>query len=303
MKNIVIVGMGALGLLFGQQFAANLGKGQLTFLMDETRKKKHEKDIYRINGKEVSFRIAAPGDFIEPADLVVIATKYSGLHEARDMIRGIVDANTTIVSLLNGISSEDILAEVYPREQIVDTICIGMDAVRDGTELNYQNMGRWQVGISENESPERLDELCELLDQVRIPYERCPDIKRAMWIKFMLNVGINQACMVYDTTYGGACSPGPICDEMLAAMYEVIDVAEKEGISITREDVGRVMSILRSLSEEGYPSMRQDRLAQRRSEVELFAGTVLRLAKKYGVSVPVNESYYTRVQAIESRYI
>ncbi len=302
MKNIVIVGMGALGLLFGQQFAANLGGDQLIFLMDETRKKKHEKDIYRINGKDVSFRISAPEDLIEPADLVVIATKYSGLYEARDMIRGIVDENTTIVSLLNGISSEDILAEVYPREQIVDTICIGMDAVRDGTELNYQNMGRWQVGITKDGSQARLDALCELLEQVRIPYEECPDITRAMWIKFMLNVGINQACMVYDATYGDACAPGPICEEMLAAMHEVIDIAEKEGVSITREDVDQVMVILRSLSREGYPSMRQDRLAQRKSEVELFAGAVIRIARKHDVPVPVNESYYKRVQEIEDQY-
>ena len=50
------------------------------------------------------------------------------------------------------------------------------------------------------------------------------------------------------------------------------------------------------------PSMRQDGLAHRRSEVELFSGTVCRLAKKHSLSVPVNEWLYARVKEMEAAY-
>ena len=50
------------------------------------------------------------------------------------------------------------------------------------------------------------------------------------------------------------------------------------------------------------PSMRQDALSRRCSEVELFAGTVLRLAKKHGILVPANEFLYERIQEIEKDY-
>ncbi len=59
-ENAVIVGMGALGLLFGQRMAECLGQDSFCFLMDPDRKKRHESDRYAINGKEVSFSMAAP---------------------------------------------------------------------------------------------------------------------------------------------------------------------------------------------------------------------------------------------------
>ena len=149
------------------------------------RKKRHSLDEYRINGKAVSFRMASPGEMKGSFDLVIVATKYSGLYEARDMIRTVVGPDTIIVSLLNGISSEKILAEVFEREQIIDCVAIGLDAVREGTSLTYQHMGRWQVGSVMKEQDKNLADLTQFLDTSGIEYEVCSDIRRAMWNKFI----------------------------------------------------------------------------------------------------------------------
>lgn len=60
--------------------------------------------------------------------------------------------------------------------------------------------------------------------------------------------------------------------------------------------------MLRGLNPDGYPSMQQDAMAKRPSEVELFAGTVRRLAKRHGLEVPVNERYYWKIKEIERAY-
>ena len=184
-RNVAVVGMGALGLLFGQRIRENLGDEHLLFLMDEARKKRHSLDEYRINGKAVSFRMASPDEMKGPFDLIIVATKYSGLYEARDLIRTVVGPDTVIVSLLNGISSEKILAEVFEREQIIDCVAIGLDAVREGTSLTYQHMGRWQVGSVMKEQEKNLADLTQFLDASGIEYEVCSDIRRAMWNKFI----------------------------------------------------------------------------------------------------------------------
>ena len=299
--NVAVVGMGALGLLFGQRIRENIGDEHLFFLMDEDRKKRHSLDKYRINGKEVSFRMAAPEEAETPVDLVIIATKYSGLYEARGLVRTVAGPDTVIVSLLNGISSEEILAEAFPRKQIIDCVAIGMDAVREGTSLTYQHMGRWQIGSVMKEQEQNLAVLTDFLDLSGIEYEVCPDIRRAMWNKFMINVGINQTCMVYETNYGGATDPDSrACKDMDKAMHEVIAVAKAEGIVLTEEDFEKDMEILRGLNPEGTPSMRQDALAGRPSEVELFAGTMLRIAAQHGIDVPVNRQYYKRIREMES---
>ena len=302
-ENVTIVGMGALGLLFGERIVNSLGKDHLVFLMDRGRKERHAGDRYIINGEPVSFRMAAPDEITGAADLVIVSTKYSGLYEARDLIRSVVDENTVIVSLLNGISSEDILAEAFPRKQILDCIAIGMDAVREGTVLTYQNVGKWQIGSSQPGQEEILLRLERFLTEAKIPHEVCPDIQKAMWNKFMINVGINQTCMVYGTGYGGATAEGSEAfSDMSGAMHEVIRLAAAEGIALTEEDYEKDIALLRSLNPDGCPSMRQDAMAKRPSEVELFAGTVLALAKKHGLEVPVNERYYRKIQEIEQTY-
>lgn len=301
-ENVVIVGMGALGLMFGKQIEDHLGKEYLCFLMDADRKKTHALDEYRINGEKVSFRMVTPEEFHNPADLLIVATKYSGLHDAAKLIRSVVSPDTILVSLLNGISSEEILAETFPRKQILDCVAIGMDAVRDGTSLTYQHMGRWQIGSSVEGQEMLLDDLAEFLGRAGIEYELCSDIRRSMWNKFMINVGINQTCMVYETNYGGATDPdSDAYKDMEKAMYEVIAVARAEGICLTEEDYRKNLEILRGLNPEGTPSMRQDAMAGRHSEVELFAGTMLRLAAEHEVEVPVNERYYRRIKEMEER--
>ncbi|MFT5874505.1 MAG: 2-dehydropantoate 2-reductase [Clostridium sp.] len=62
------------------------------------------------------------------------------------------------------------------------------------------------------------------------------------------------------------------------------------------------LKILGTLSPKGKPSMRQDMEARRYSEVELFAGEVLKLGKKYGISTPVNRKLYDRIKFIEGKY-
>ena len=151
------------------------------------------------------------------------------------------------------------------------------------------------------EQDQNLAALTDFLDLSGIEYEVCPDIRTAMWNKFMINVGINQTCMVYETNYGGATAPDSrACKDMEKAMHEVIAVAKAEGIVLTEEDFEKDMGILRGLNPEGTPSMRQDALAGRPSEVELFAGTMLRIAAQHGIDVPVNRRYYKRIREMES---
>ena len=116
----------------------------------------------------------------------------------------------------------------------------------------------------------------------------------------MLNVGVNQVVMVHQGTYGTIQRPGPERDRMIAAMREVIALSRLEGVPVTEADLADYLALLDTLSPEGMPSMRQDGLARRRTEVELFAGNVIRTARRYGMSVPVNEMLYDRIRAMEA---
>ena len=128
------------------------------------------------------------------------------------------------------------------------------------------------------------------------------DMVRRQWGKLMLNVGLNQACMVFECDYGGVQKPGKARETMLGAMREAQMIAGHEGHVITDSEFDEWVALLDSFAPQGKPSMRQDGEAHRKSEVELFAGTMVRLARKHGVDVPVNAWLYEKVKEMEAAY-
>lgn len=300
-KRTAIVGMGALGLLYGEQITEALGQEAVSFLMDEERFERHKEDIYTINGKLMQFNVTRMSE-AEPADLIIVATKSTGLQRALDVMAPAVGEDTIIISVLNGISSEGVIAERFGPERVLGCVAIGMDAMREGSKMEYVSKGRLQIGTLKSCQEEMLKRVIVFFDEIGQAYEVKEDIMQAMWAKFLLNVGVNQTCMIYGTTYRGALEGKEESHNMLAAMREVLAVGQAEGIAIDEADLERALTTTAGLKADGYPSMRQDAIAHRPSEVELFAGTVMRLAAKHGIEVPVNTTYYEKIKQIEALY-
>ena len=90
--------------------------------------------------------------------------------------------------------------------------------------------------------------------------------------------------MVYQCDYSGLQSPGPARETMLAAMREVLAVGNAEGVPLSEADVALWTDVVDNAQPHSEPSMRQDGKAHRKSEVELFSGTIRRLAQKHGLN-------------------
>ncbi len=300
-KSTAIVGMGALGLLFAEQIQSTLGKDAVTFIMDEERWNRHKEEAYQINGEVAEFNVTKVSE-MKPVDLLIVATKSTGLESALEVMAPAVGDDTIIISALNGISSEEILANRFGAEHVLGCVAIGMDAMRVGCSVTYCNKGRLQIGALSEGQQKLVECVVRFFEKTGQPYEVKEDILHAMWSKFLLNVGVNQTCMVYSTTYQGILKKGKARDHMIAAMEEVLKVAQAEGVSLGQEDLQRALDITAGLNPDGYPSMRQDAVAHRASEVELFAGTIIALAEKNSIAVPVNEEYYQIIKEMECEY-
>lgn len=301
-KTVNIVGMGALGLLYGALIADGAGADCVTYVMDETRYERHKDDRYTANGKPVRFSMAKAED-AKPCDLLIVAVKYPALASALDTMATSIGEDTLIVSVMNGISSEEIIGVRYGMNRIIHAVALGMDAMHFGTELIYSKAGQLCLGVTDPAMEEKLAALTAFLDGTAVAYSIEEDIVRRMWSKFMINVGINQTCMVYGTTYEGATAPGSVeYLTLISAMREVILIANSEGIRLTEADLMQSLGILHSLAPDATPSMGQDRINKKPSEVELFAGTMLQFGKKHGIPLPANEFLYRRVREIETAY-
>ena len=301
-KKIVIVGRGALGIMLGDFFVRRFGTETLRFVANPERLQRYEQEPVFCNGQRCDFRYSDGHNF--QADFLIFAVKTTGLQNAIEEAAPCVGPGTTILSVLNGVESEGTIGATLGMEKVIGCVAQGMDPVMEENQVIYQMPGTILLGISpeEPEKQPRLEKAAELFAKAGMPYFIDEDIQHSMWGKLMVNVGVNQACMVYETNYGGVQQPGEARETMITAMNETRKIAACQGILITQKDLKEYLALIDSITPEGMPSMRQDGLAGRKTEVDSFSGVILRLAERYGMSVPVNRRLYDKIHQMEAFY-
>ena len=301
-QRTAIVGMGALGLLYADVIVKARGNEGVAFVLDEERLAKYKDTVFTINGEEKTFSMVSDRE-AKPVDLLIVAVKYNGLKSAIETMKSCVDEHTIIMSVMNGIDSEEILAEAFGKEHMIYTVAQAMDAMKFDNALNYTKSGELRIGVVEENQKANLQAVCEYFDDIHMAYTAEEDILKRLWGKFMLNVGVNQTCLAYSTNYAGTLAEGTEENHIfIAAMREVIELANAYGIGLSEEDLDYYVKIIGTLSPTGVPSMRQDGIAKRYSEVEMFAGTVKRMAKEKGIKTPANDLLYDKIKTIEATY-
>lgn len=298
-----IIGLGAVGIMYAEILSKGLGPEDLRIIADRDRISRYRREGVFCNGKKCDFRYTPPEEAVEPADILLFTTKSTGLVQAAESAKGHVGPDTIILSAVNGITSEEIIGGKLGQDHMLYAVAQGMDATKRGNRLRYTQTGVLCFGDREpgifSEKTRRAE---WLLNSVGFPIEVADNMRERQWGKLMLNVGLNQTAAVFGENYGGLQKEGKHREIMIAAMREVMAVAEPEGFHLTDRDLAYWLALLDTLNPEGKPSMAQDAEAKRPSEVELFAGTICRLGQKHGIHTPVNDFFYEKIQEMEAGY-
>lgn len=303
-QSAAILGRGALGVMYGDFLSSRMPEGSVYFLGDEKRCERYRAQPLTANGSPCSLLFKSPKDIKKAPDLLIVALKGPALQNALQSIKGLISENTIVISVMNGISSEGIIEEELGTHRIVHCVAQRMDALFQNGLLTYKNFGELVIGLSpeHKDMPEVLDAVVDFFDRTEMPYVVDRNILHRMWCKWMLNVGVNQTLAVYDDVFRRVHQEGDARETLKAAMREVLALSQKEGTGLTEQDFRDYLQIIDELNPDGMPSMRQDRLAKRLTEVDLFAGTVIQKAEKYGLPVPVNHRLYDEIKSFESAY-
>jgi 2-dehydropantoate 2-reductase len=269
-------------------------------LADAERIARYRREGVTFNGEPVNFRFSTPEE-AKPVDLVLFGVKYVALDAAMEIAANAVGKDTVLVSLLNGIISEEVLDARW-KGQVLWEVSTDMDATRVGRALTCKARGKIQIGERDGKMTPRLKAVTDLFQAAGITTEVREDILTRQWFKLMVNAGVNQAAAAFDVTYSGLVQEGEARQAMLGAMEEVIQLSALEGCPLPADAATAWVPLLETFNPAGMPSLRQDVVAKRPTEVELFSGTVLRRAAKHGMPCPVNQMLYDRIRAIEAAY-
>jgi len=298
-RKIAILGAGAMGAFYASRFHAV--ESYSTVLVATGRRAEDlQKNGVTVNGAGFSIPVSPPLDETEPADLVIVALKHHQLEGALPDLKHLIGAHTLILSVMNGLDSEEMIGAMYGPEKVLYCVAVGIDAVRSGTGVLVANPGRLIFGAADNAlvTP-RVRRVQEALDRAELGWETPVDMLRALWWKFMVNVGVNQASAVLRAPYGVFHKSPEARSIMTTLMLEVIALAEVIGINLGKADLEEWQRILSGLAPQAKTSMLQDIEAGRKTEVEIFAGKVAALGQQYQIPTPANALMLQLLHVIE----
>jgi 2-dehydropantoate 2-reductase len=295
-ERVALIGAGAIGGYFIWGLSERMGDHFLVVAEGE-RAERLRKNGVKINGKIYPLHVCAPEE-AAGADLLLIATKYSGLRTVLPMVKKIVRENTIVMSLLNGVDSEEIVAEAIGKEPIVNSYMIISSQRADG-EIRFNPDVTRGLQYGEIDTPEMTGR-CRSIDAF-FRDSPChatfhPDILKMEWAKFMRNLSFNlpQAITgtgvgsIYDSKYLGAYSA--------KIEQEVMRTAAACGVTL--DPLAR--TTYGSKKAARYSTL-QDLDAKRHTEVDMFCGVLMKKAAEHGLEVPFTESAYYLIKTLEEK--
>ena len=298
-RRVAILGAGAMGAYFAARFLdpAEFSAGVIA---RDQRYDRLESNGLVVNGKTYAVPVIHPEKAASPADLIIVALKHHHLPNAVHDLKNLVGSQTTVISVMNGLDSEEYIGSVYGMDKMLYAVSVGIDAVRQGNQITFTKPGKHYVGEATNTHlSQRIRRVQDAFDRAGISYETPPDMIRMMWWKFMVNVGTNQASAVMRAPYGVLQSSPEARELMEALMREAIALAKAAGVNLVDQDVDDWYAFLNTLSPQGKTSMLQDIEAGRKTEVEIFGGKVVELGRTHGIPTPVNQTVQRIIQVLE----
>jgi len=292
-KHIVLLGAGAIGVLPAARLLKMPGV-RLTVAADAPRIDRYRREGIYLNDQRLDFDYAAPREMsaLPPAVLVIAATKNPDLAAALENTAPLADEKTVFLPLLNGITADSVIAARFPHSTVLKGFFLGHASVREGNKIRHDGAGVICVGGKEA----AVREVEKLFRDAGIPVDVPPDMTSAMWKKFVLNVGVNQAQAVYVADYGEMQKSPEMLSFARRLMEEAAAVAAAEKVAGAENMVNEAMKIVLAMPGDVKTSMLQDVLAGRKTEVEAFAGTVCTLAAKHGIPAPYNRKVLEQLQ-------
>ncbi len=302
-NTVLICGIGAVGSIYANKIN-EYDSDNLRVLVDKKRLENYKKNPKVFNGKPLDFNYILPDDNNFKADLIIIATKFDGLIEVIKNIKNFVKEETIIISLLNGVTSEEIIAEHYGWKNLPLAYFIGHSAMRDGNKITHDGIGDIVFGVKNSDeiNIEIVDVVKQYFDKVGIDYKTPENMYRAYWLKYMLNVSCNQASAILRMTFGQMQDNKKFVEFLKNVMREVQAVAKAQGVVDTETMINEAFVSFYKMIKEGKTSMLQDVEAKRITEVEMFSGTIINLGKKHSIPTPYNLVMKDMIEIIHENY-
>jgi len=299
---IAILGAGAIGLYYGARLA--LAGRDVSFLARSDLTAIRERGItLKVEGREDVLKPAAVfarAEDIGPVDLVILTLKATANAELTHLLPPLLGPATRVLTLQNGLGSEDTVARWVDRDRILGGLCYIACMRLAPAEVTCLHAGSIALGEADGPARERTRELAASFESAGVACRVVDDLVAARWRKLIWNVPFNGLSIAAGAvTTDVLCADPALRGEVQALMREVQAAARQLGIDIP-DDVLRKQYDVTPPMGSYRPSSLVDFLAGRPLEIEAIWGEPLRRAQAAGAAMPRLALLYALLRRIDA---
>lgn len=293
---IAVIGVGGVGGYFGGLLAHTgfdvtfLARGASLRAIQENGLVVHSVfDDFTVKPAQVSDDPEAIG----PVELVLVAVKDYQLDPVIQQMEPLVDANTTILPLLNGVRAAHLLADHFGQSRSIGGLCrvfahkSAPGVIEHQSEVRSVTFGEWDGQVTP-----RSQTILEMWQKTGIQATLTTNIQKAMWTKFLLITAYSGMGSIVRLPIGKIRATPETMALLIQAVDEIVAVAKARDIELDDDVVEKTIAFLNALPDDAIPSMQRDVQAGHMFELEALTGTVIRYGAVSGVSTPVNQFIY-----------
>lgn len=250
-------------------------------------------------------------------DIVMIATKYQQMPELAEKSLRLLNDDSVVVGLQNGLCVEQ-LADVVGENRAVGCM-IGFGATMEKKNfVNVTTSGEFYVGMLKGNTSPKLQYLKDMFSTV-YPTKIADDINERLYSKLIINSCINAIAGISGKTLGDILTDKTARATFLKIAREAMNVASAMKMNVPKYGAildyrllmlsesklwnavcSMAVVVVGKMNKNVRPSTLQALETGRRTEIDIMNGYISSLGKKYGVATPVNDKLTEMIKQIEA---
>ena len=304
---IAVVGVGAMGSVYAglladagnEVWAIDIREDHLNAIREQGLRIEGASGDRIVKQLNVSTRAADVGS----CDLVIIATKASGIESAARCIPPLLHNDTLILTIQNGLGAAERICQYLPPDNILLGVAGGFGAsLKAPGHVHHNGMELIRVGEMKGGLTSRVERVVDVWQTAGFTVKGYEDIHQLIWEKFVCNVTFSAPCTVFGCTVGEVMGDLNAWKIARGCGLEAYAVSQTKGIAMSFDDPEKYITAFGQKLPKARPSMLLDHLERRRSEIDAINGMVPVVANEVGLRAPYNEVMTAIVKSREAMF-
>jgi len=302
MKQILIVGAGSVGGFFGARLART--NPDVSFLLRPKTLAAVKRNGLTIRSADGTFTVrpqaAADVRELPRPDLIVLGVKAYDLDEVLAQIEPVLTDQTVILTLQNGIDTEDRLLARLQRDCVVGGVAYIYSKIAEPGVIDHYKKGAVAIGEFMGHESDRLLAIRDLFTSAGIPCHLAKDIRRSKWEKMCWNCVFNPVTVLIDDYVAKALDHPEMVGVIRQIVGEVSAISAAMKVPLPPDMPERVVKATQEIRDI-HTSMYDDWKAGRRTEIDSLNGFIVQKGRALGIPTPVNEALTAMIKTMTEK--